>query len=681
MRKIILVLLMGIVLTGLVIADITTDCSDVVALYHFDGNADDSSWNGNDGNPIGTTFDSGKLGQGAVFDGSNTMINISNSNSLNFGSNDFTVSFWTKSSSELTGFKTLIGKNNETYYIQDTGWVIVQRDLSGDKFAIQVADNSGTSRGVTSSVFDETLWHHIVSVISSSGIFLYVDGNLEGQTPSVGNADTDRELTIGNSYNLVQDFMGDIDEVIIYDRALSQSEISELYNSGTGVAVSCGAPCTPNPDSVTCGTWVCGDRTNNCGQTVSCGSCTGTDICNAAGSCVFAPSCTDNDNDGYNQSATGCGAVDCNDDDNSINPGATEICGNGIDEDCNGIDLACVVPTGDVYYVSPTGTASWSDCQNIATPCSLSTANVNLDAGDTVYLRGGTYNTRIAPTNSGTSSSNKIIYKNYNNENVEITNAGNWNYGILLDGNDYIKIDGITFNNLYGWANIRNGADYNEIANCNFTDDDGGTASFHLWGQCSGGSPFTCYSTNNWIHNNTFSRNGQVTATCDDGGGTFYIGVIYKDNGSNYNTLEDNVFYSGGHHLLETNTKKNIIRNNVFHNEGWMTNPGNCAWGPSPRNGKYGNRGIQIYDGLDSGNMHNVIESNRIGHAAFAPDGGMDGNMVLASRTNLLRYNFIFHSETWGIYFKSAAGPSAGDRKSTRLNSSHIPLSRMPSSA
>ena len=238
MRKIILVLLMGIVLTGLVIADITTDCSDVVALYHFDGNADDSSWNGNDGNPIGTTFDSGKLGQGAVFDGSNTMINISNSNSLNFGSNDFTVSFWTKSSSELTGFKTLIGKNNETYYIQDTGWVIVQRDLSGDKFAIQVADNSGTSRGVTSSVFDETLWHHIVSVISSSGIFLYVDGNLEGQTPSVGNADTDRELTIGNSYNLVQDFMGDIDEVIIYDRALSQSEISELYNSGTGVAVS-----------------------------------------------------------------------------------------------------------------------------------------------------------------------------------------------------------------------------------------------------------------------------------------------------------------------------------------------------------------------------------------------------------------------------------------------------------
>ncbi|GBE19288.1 hypothetical protein BMS3Abin17_00008 [archaeon BMS3Abin17] len=36
MRKIIFVLLVGIFLVGLVNADITTDCSDVVALYHFD---------------------------------------------------------------------------------------------------------------------------------------------------------------------------------------------------------------------------------------------------------------------------------------------------------------------------------------------------------------------------------------------------------------------------------------------------------------------------------------------------------------------------------------------------------------------------------------------------------------------------------------------------------------------
>jgi len=55
------------------------------------------------------------------------------------------------------------------------------------------------------------------------------------------------------------------------------------------------------------------------------------------------------------------------------------------------------------YYVSPTGTASWSDCTNINTPCSLQTANQNAQAGDVVYLRGGDYiDQSIDPSHGGT---------------------------------------------------------------------------------------------------------------------------------------------------------------------------------------------------------------------------------------------------------------------------------------
>ena len=48
--------------------------------------------------------------------------------------------------------------------------------------------------------------------------------------------------------------------------------------------------------------------------------------------------CTDADNDTYNVTGGNCGPVDCNDTNASIHPGAVEICGNGIDEDCSGSD-------------------------------------------------------------------------------------------------------------------------------------------------------------------------------------------------------------------------------------------------------------------------------------------------------------------------------------------------------
>jgi hypothetical protein len=53
------------------------------------------------------------------------------------------------------------------------------------------------------------------------------------------------------------------------------------------------------------------------------------------------PCATDADGDGYGEGAA-CTGPDCNDNDASINPGATEICGDGIDQDCDGEDEICI---------------------------------------------------------------------------------------------------------------------------------------------------------------------------------------------------------------------------------------------------------------------------------------------------------------------------------------------------
>jgi hypothetical protein len=93
------------------------------------------------------------------------------------------------------------------------------------------------------------------------------------------------------------------------------------------------------------------------------------------------------------------------------------------------LTLASLPVLAGTYWVSNNGTASWAACQS-ATPlsgtacCDITTANINAMAGDTVYIRGGTYtgDIFIRPVNSGTSWSNQITFSAYNNETVTVTN-------------------------------------------------------------------------------------------------------------------------------------------------------------------------------------------------------------------------------------------------------------------
>ncbi|MGJ5813864.1 hypothetical protein [Paludibaculum fermentans] len=312
------------------------------------------------------------------------------------------------------------------------------------------------------------------------------------------------------------------------------------------------------------------------------------------------------------------------------------------------------------YWVAPNGAAVWASCRSAspmagASACSLATANAGVSPGDTVYLRGGIYNTHIFPRLSGSDAANRITYAAHGTEIPVINNTGTiyatYYHGIALIGRSYIKVSGVTVSMNGGrLMMITNGASYNEIVNCTL-DGNGGFSTIQMWDGDSTDVGVQPSVTHNWIHGCTIKNTGKVDATCDDTGG-MQLGVPGHDKDSNYNTIENNTFFSGGHHNLETFTKYNVIRGNFFHFEGSMAPPvGGCLFGLDS-NGLYGNRNLQIYDGYGE-DKFNLIEQNRFGTSGPPPDDdGGDGLTITAAR-NLIRYNAIYNSQNNGVMFKS----------------------------
>lgn len=144
---------------------------------------------------------------------------------------------------------------------------------------------------------------------------------------------------------------------------------------GRSASCSQGTDCDDNSAQVNpVAQEVCGDRRdNNCDGSIDEG-------CSATGDCV------DMDGDRFGTGAS-CFGPDCNDNDPAINPGATEICGNDIDEDCKNGDLVCpsncTDVDGDGY-----GAAGSTDCRDrdgqilVEVDCDDNNAAINVSANE-----------------------------------------------------------------------------------------------------------------------------------------------------------------------------------------------------------------------------------------------------------------------------------------------------------
>ena len=165
---------------------------------------------------------------------SSQYVNAGNDASLNFGTGNGSVSCWFKTTQNVTGAVDLVINGG----FSTGGKAYILYLDSSEKVGFALDDNSSpTTPAQSSGSVADGNWHHVIGVRESGNIKLYLDGSLVStQTDSTGNIDSTDPLIIGAGMNastgVVGNFYdGKIDEVAIWNAALSSDAITEIYNA------------------------------------------------------------------------------------------------------------------------------------------------------------------------------------------------------------------------------------------------------------------------------------------------------------------------------------------------------------------------------------------------------------------------------------------------------------------
>ncbi len=220
----------------------------LVGYWPFTGNADDESGNGNNGTIYGALLTTDRFGNensAYHFDGVDDYMYFSGTvNGIR------SISLW---------FCPNINLNDQTTIGQS---ILVRNGISatpgGDEFTLRVDcqgwSNPGElvfSNGQGNTIlfsginsWNANQWHHVVITIDEiNGSKLYVDKALvssNAETSPINNFDNLTALGRWGNYEGERFFNGKIDEVMVFTRALSESEITEIYDLNTNLQTSDG---------------------------------------------------------------------------------------------------------------------------------------------------------------------------------------------------------------------------------------------------------------------------------------------------------------------------------------------------------------------------------------------------------------------------------------------------------
>jgi hypothetical protein len=212
----------------------------LVASYDFSGNANDLSGNGNNGVVNGATLvtdRNGNLNSAYSFNGTTSYIEVPHSNSLLFSTNAISVSFWAKVVSvNSSGYNNIILSKQSGSGASQSGFNVFEN--TSLTMGLSIKSNGLAGGGTNVSSVSSNTYHHFTFTYDNGIATSYLDGALigsySGQTGVIG-ANT-MSLLIGkaNWSNInAPNFNGIIDELQIYNRALTSNEVTTLFTGCT----------------------------------------------------------------------------------------------------------------------------------------------------------------------------------------------------------------------------------------------------------------------------------------------------------------------------------------------------------------------------------------------------------------------------------------------------------------
>ncbi|MFC2028214.1 LamG-like jellyroll fold domain-containing protein, partial [Chloroflexota bacterium] len=430
--------------------------TELVGYWDFDGDTTDKSSHNNDGTLVGSAqWVPGKFGSALELDTTGEYVNCGSDDSLQLA-DDWTIGLWVKPSGGHTigdGHRSILSGlfgGNSYCRFHTIGYL---------QFVLATTDGNTyiTTGGKTTW---EEKWYQATFVYDKSAGTLtkYVDGVQDGPVVENITGNTNIGATALTIPDRSSSLNGFIDEVSIWNRVLSQDEITALHDAPISDSIADSANGTQQND--TSNTPVIIDMTDNSAPT----KINQAPVFNSIGNksveegqlLQFTISATDPDGDALTYTALKLpsgASFDTQSRTFSWTPNYSQTgyfnvhfeVSDGKATDSENITVA--VNEGSHYYVASNGNDNNPGTQQQPWRTITKAANT-LRAGETVYVRAGTYYERVIPRNSG-SPGDFITYSAYPGEKVTIDGSG---YTLGIYGNGVFHIENKSYIKVVGFA-------------------------------------------------------------------------------------------------------------------------------------------------------------------------------------------------------------------------------------